>query len=296
MGQVEDIMTAWKKQVDSEVRAKCITLARQVLQRALYYREQLVASDIGHNYTGNFINSIVCGVWKNGVNISILLGSKLVGKPPIMGKMTAKKDGSLRRYIFGEKFRDRMNTTDGYPEGVNGPDWDDASSTFLAGIRTNTSKQGMQDAMDFISNFKPHIRKGYVIALGYPVEYAEEMEKYRASTGLALVEDEYTSKVEQIRKFFIFDSEIKSVNSGLSTDIWDEIFAKNTAYKEGVGLNEEEILYNRDFILDQMGRDGFRVQPGLGTNITLVPSDTPAQPQSSQDDPFGGSPTDDVPF
>lgn len=296
MGQVEDIMTAWKKQVESEVRTKCITLARQVLQRALYYREQLVASDIGHNYTGNFINSIVCGVWKNGVNISILLGSKLVGKPPIMGKMTAKKDGSLRRYIFGEKFRDRMNTTDGYPEGVNGPDWDDASSTFLAGIRTNTSKQGMQDAMDFISNFKPHIRKGYVIALGYPVEYAEEMEKYRASTGLALVEDEYTSKVEQIRKFFIFDSEIKSVNSGLSTDIWDYIFAKNTAYKEGVGLNEEEILHNRDSILDQMGRDGFRVQPGLGTNITFVPSDTPAQPQSSQDDPFGGSPTDDVPF
>jgi len=296
MGQVEDIMTAWKKQVDSEVRTKCITLARQVLQRALYYREQLVANDIGHNYTGNFINSIVCGVWKNGVNISILLGSKLVGKPPIMGKMTAKKDGSLRRYIFGEKFRDRMNTTDGYPKGVNGPDWSDASSTFLAGIRTNTSKQGMQDAMDFISNFKPHIRKGYVIALGYPVEYAEEMEKYRASTGLALVEDEYTSKVEQIRKFFIFDSEIKSVNSGLSTDIWDEIFAKNTAYKEGVGLNKEEILYNRDFILDQMGRDGFRVQPGLGTNITFVPYDTPAQPQSSQDDPFGGSPTDDVPF
>ena len=239
MGQVEDIMNAWKKQLDAEMDSKCVTLARQVLQRALYYREQLTANDIGHNYTGNFINSIVCGVWKNGVNISILLGSKLVGKPPIMGKMTAKKDGSLRCYIFGEKFRDRMNTTDGYPKGVNGPDWSDASSTFLAGIRTNTSKQGMQDAMDFISNFKPHIRKGYVIALGYPVEYAEEMEKYRASTGLALVEDEYTSKVEQIRKFFIFDSEIKSVNSGLSTDIWDEIFAKNTAYKEGVGLNEE---------------------------------------------------------
>ena len=294
MGQVEDIMTAWKKQVESEVRTKCITLARQVLQRALYYREQLTANDIGHNYTGNFINSIVCGVWKNGVNISILLGSKLVGKPPIMGKMTAKKDGSLRRYIFGEKFRDRMNTTDGYPKGVNGPDWSDASSTFLAGIRTNTSKQGMQDAMDFISNFKPHIRKGYVIALGYPVEYAEEMEKYRASTGLALVEDEYTSKVEQIRKFFIFDSEIKSVNSGLSTDIWDEIFAKNTAYKEGPRLSESEILHNRDFILDQMGREGFRLQPGLGNNITFVPADAKTQ---DSDDPFGGGPMgDDVPF
>nr|DAP95129.1 MAG TPA: hypothetical protein [Caudoviricetes sp.] len=297
MGQVEDIMNAWKKQLDAEMDSKCVTLARQVLQRALYYREQLTANDIGHNYTGNFINSIVCGVWKNGANISILLGSKLVGKPPIMNKMTGKKDGSYRRYVFGEKFRDRMNATDGYPKGVNGPDWSDASSTFLAGIRTNTSKQGVQDAMDFISNFKPHIRKGYVIALGYPVEYAEEMEKYRASTGLALVEDEYNSKVEQIRKFFMFDSEIKSVNSGLSTDIWDEIFAKNTAYKEGVGLNEEEILHNRDFILDQMGRDGFRVQPGLGTNITFVPSDTPTQPTNSQnDDPLGGAPLDDVPF
>lgn len=296
MGQVEDIMNAWKKQLDAEMDSKCVTLARQVLQRALYYREQLVANDIGHNYTGNFINSIVCGVWKNGANISMLLGSKIVGKPPIMGKMTIKKDGSARRYVFGEKFRDKMNTTDGYPKGVNGPDWDDASSTFLTSVRTNTSKQGMQDAMDFISNFKPHIRKGYVIALGYPVEYAEEMEKYRASTGLALVEDEYTSKVEQIRKFFMFDSAIKATNSGLSTDIWDNIFAKNTAYKEGPELSEAEILHNRDFILDQMGREGFRVQPGLGTNITFVPSDTPTPPSNPQDDPFGGSPTDDVPF
>lgn len=296
MGQVEDIMNAWKKQLDAEMDSKCVTLARQVLQRALYYREQLTASNIGHNYTGNFINSIVCGVWKNGANISMLLGSKLVGKPPIMGKMTIKKDGSARRYIFGEKFRDKMNTTDGYPKGVNGPDWDDASSTFLTSVRTNTSKQGMQDAMDFISNFKPHIRKGYVIALGYPVEYAEVMEKYRASTGLALVEDEYNSKVEQIRKFFMFDSAIKATNSGLSTDIWDNIFAKNTAYKEGPRLSEAEILHNRDFILDQMGREGFRVQPGLGTNITFVPSDEATQSASPQDDPFGGSSTDDAPF
>ena len=94
----------------------------------------------------------------------------------------------------------------------------------------------------------------------------------------------------------MFDSEIKAVNSGLSTDIWDEIFAKNTAYKEGPRLSESEILHNRDFILDQMGREGFRLQPGLGTNITFVPSDGATQSASPQDGPFGGSPTDDVPF
>lgn len=297
MGQVEDIMTAWKKQVESEVRTKCIALARQVLQRALYYREQLVASDIGHNYTGNFINSIVCGVWENGANISMLLGTKLVGKSPIMSKMTLKKDNSHRRYRFGEKFRDRMNSTDGYPEGVNGPDWDDATSTFLTSVKTNTSKSGMQDAKDFISNFKPRVRKGYVIALGYPVEYAQEMEKLRASTGLALVEDEYSSKIEQIRKFFMFDSALNATNSGLSTDIWDRIYATNTAYKEGAGfLSSAEISHNRDFILDQMEKNGFHLQPGLGNNITFVPSDTPAQFTNPQDDPLGGAPLDDVPF
>lgn len=290
MGQVEDIMTAWKKQVESEVRSKCITLARQVLQRALYYREQLVASDIGHNYTGNFINSIVCGVWENGDNISMLLGSKLVGKNPIMSKMTLKKDNSPRRYRFGEKFRDRMNSTDGYPEGVNGPDWDDATSTFLTSVKTNTSKSGMQDAEDFISNFKPRVRKGYVIALGYPVEYAEEMEKLRASTGLALVEDEYSSKIEQIRKFFMFDSEVKATNSGLSTDIWDEMFAKNQAYKMGFGNNADAV----NEILNQMGNDNYRLQPGLGNNITFVPSDELTRVDNS--DPLGGSPVNDVPF
>ena len=290
MGQVEDIMTAWKNQVDSEVRTKCITLARQVLQRALYYREQLVANDIGHNYTGNFINSIVCGVWENGENISMLLGSKIVGKSPIMSKMTLKKDNSPRRYRFGEKFRDRMNSTDGYPEGVNGPDWDDATSTFLTSVKTNTSKSGMQDAEDFISNFKPRVRKGYVIALGYPVEYAEEMEKLRASTGLALVEDEYSSKIEQIRKFFMFDSEVKATNSGLSTDIWDEMFAKNQAYKMGFGNNADAV----NEILNQMGNDNYRLQPGLGSDITFVPSDELTHVDIS--DPLGGSPVNDVPF
>ena len=290
MGQVEDIMTAWKNQVDSEVRTKCITLARQVLQRALYYREQLVANDIGHNYTGNFINSIVCGVWENGTNISMLLGSKIVGKSPIMSKMTLKKDNSPRRYRFGEKFRDRMNSTDGYPEGGNGPDWDNSTSSFLTSVRTNTSKSGMQDAEDFISNFKPRVRKGYVIALGYPVEYAQEMEKLRASTGLALVEDEYSSKIEQIRKFFMFDSEIKATNSGLSTDVWDNIFATNTAYNMGVSMDELPNAVNE--LLNQMADSNSRLQPGLGNNITFVPSDV-----KTQDDPLGGGPIgDDVPF
>ena len=290
MGQVEDIMTAWKNQVDSEVRTKCVILARQVLQRALYYREQLVANDIGHNYTGNFINSIVCGVWENGENISMLLGSKIVGKSPIMSKMTLKKDNSPRRYRFGEKFRDSMNSKNGYPEGVNGPDWDDATSTFLTSVKTNTSKSGMQDAEDFISNFKPRVRKGYVIALGYPVEYAEEMEKLRASTGLALVEDEYSSKIEQIRKFFMFDSEVKATNSGLSTDIWDEMFAKNQAYKMGFGNNADAV----NEILNQMGNDNYRLQPGLGSDITFVPSDELTRVDIS--DPLGGSPVNDVPF
>ena len=290
MGQVEDIMTAWKKQVDSEVRSKCITLARQVLQRALYYREQLVASDIGHNYTGNFINSIVCGVWENGTSVSMLLGSKLVGRSPIMSKMTLRKDNSPRRYRFGEKFRDSMNSKDGYPEGVNGPDWDNSTSSFLTSVRTNTSKSGMQDAEDFISNFKPRVRKGYVIALGYPVEYAQEMEKLRASTGLALVEDEYSSKIDQIRKFFMFDSEIKATNSGLSTDVWDNIFATNTAYDMGVSMDELPNAVNE--ILNQMADSNSRLQPGLGNNITFVPSDV-----KTQDDPLGGGPIgDDVPF
>jgi hypothetical protein len=292
MGQVEDIMTAWKKQVESEVRSKCITLARQVLQRALYYREQLVASDIGHNYTGNFINSIVCGVWENGANISMLLGSKIVGKSPIMSKMTLKKDNSPRRYRFGEEFKNSMKSTDSYPKGVNGPDWDDATSTFLTSVKTNTSKSGMQDARDFISNFKPSVRKGYAIALGYPVEYAEFMEKLRASTGLALVEDEYSSKIEQIRKFFMFDSEVKATNSGLSTDVWDNIYATNTAYGMGVSMDDLPNAVNE--ILNQMGNSNFRLQPGLGNNITFVPADANTQ---EPDDPLGGGPMgDDVPF
>ena len=35
MGQVVDIMNAWQKQVDSEIKAKCGSVAREVLQRAV---------------------------------------------------------------------------------------------------------------------------------------------------------------------------------------------------------------------------------------------------------------------
>ena len=116
------------------------------------------------------------------------------------------------------------------------------------------------------------------------------MEKLRASTGLALVEDEYSSKIEQIRKFFMFDSEIKATNSGLSTDVWDNIFATNTAYDMGVSMDELPNAVNE--ILNQMADSNSRLQPGLGNNITFVPSDV-----KTQDDPLGGGPIgDDVPF
>lgn len=295
MGQVEDIINAWKKQLDAEMDSKCVTLARQVLQRALYYREQLVTNDIGHNYTGNFINSIVCGVWKNGANISMLLGSKIVGREPIMAKMTNRKNGGGRTYLFNQALKKKISAKNKDAYVVHkGPDFDDTASQYSAEVRTNTAKRGYADALDFIKNFRPHIRKGYVIALGYPVEYAAYIEKLRASTGLALLEDEFTSKVEQIRKFFMFDSEVKSVNSGLSMDVWDRIFATNQAYS--MGATEENISTAVNNILNEMADSGYRVQPGLGTNITFVPSDGSTESASPQDDPFGGSPTDDVPF
>ena len=299
MGQVEDIMTAWKKQVDNEVRTKCITLARQVLQRALYYREQLVAYNIGHNFTGNFVNSIVCGVWENGANISMLLGSKFVGHAPIMAKMTTRKDGKGRTYIYGQALKENIKKK--HPDAYvvhPGPDFDDSLSSYYATEKTNTKLVGDANALDFIKKFHPSIRKGFVIALGYPVEYAEFIEKLRASTGLALVEDEYSSKIEQIRKFFMFDSEIKATNSGLSTDVWDKIFATNTAYSMGVSMEDLPNAVNE--ILNQMGNDNYHLQPGLGNNITFVPSDVNTQNSEDQfggEDPFGGAPIgDEVPF
>lgn len=293
MGQVEDIMNAWKKQLDAEMDSKCVTLARQVLQRALYYREQLVANDIGHNYTGNFVNSIVCGVWKNGANISMLLGSKIVGREPIMAKMTNRKNGGGRTYLFNQALKKKISEKNKDAYVVHkGPDYDDATSQYSAEVRTNTAKRGYADALDFIKNFHPHVRKGYVIALGYPVEYAAYIEKLRASTGLALLEDEFTSKVEQIRKFFMFESTLKTVNSGLSKDSWDEMFATKQAY--GMGIPTDEIPKAVNAILNEMAEDGYRLQPGLGNNITFVASDASTLPQN---DPLGGSPsTDDVPF
>lgn len=295
MGQVEDIMTAWKKQLDAEMKEKCSTLALQILRRALYYRERLVANDIGHNYTGNLVNSIVCGVWEDGAFQTAYFGSKFVGREPIMQKMTNRKNGEARTYIYTKALADSLKKKNKDAYYVHeGPDFSDAFSKYYAEVRTNPSIKGEANALEFIRSFHPRVRNGYVIALGYPVEYAEFVEKLRASTGLALVEDEYSSKIEELRKFFIFGSDVKPTDSGLSRGKWDEIFATSQAYK--MGVTSDKIAEAVNGILNEMADSGFSLQPGIKDNITFVPSDTSTQPLSPKDDPFGGAPADDVPF
>lgn len=288
MSQADVLLDQMQAYIEKKVESKCRELTRQVLLRALYYREQLTQSGIGHNYTGNLINTIVCAFYKNGTLDHAYLGSKEVRRHPIMAKMTNRKNGMPRTYYYGARFKAHLEKSrakygeKAYVSGHSGPDWDDTSSTYYATVKTNTNTSPDRDAQQFVSSYTPTVTKGYAIVLAYPVEYAPYIEKERSSTGMALVQDEYNAKKSQIVKWFVSDTAISGEGSSLSLQRWDEIFAANEAYRQGGGVTADDIL-------NAMG--SYRVQPG----ITITTADE-AGPDIITDDPFGGAPSDDAPF
>lgn len=282
-----------QKQIEGIVRSKCRTLTLRICKRALEYREKLTQSGIGHNYTGNLINSIVCALYTDGKLDYTVYGSKLVGRPPIMAKMTNKKDGGGRTYYYGARFQEHLakqrgkGRTNAYVSGHEGPDWDDGSSSYFATIRTDTTKTPEAEVQHFVDSYKPAITKGYVIVLAYPVEYADYIENLRSSTGLALVEDEYRSKIGQIQDWFVHDFEMTDVDSGLTKDIWDEIAAADEAFRMGGEVTADDVLATWG---------DYHIQPG---KITLTTADEKASNEQSNeqfDDPFGAGPTEPAPF
>lgn len=266
MSQVDDLMDGFAAQIKGTVTVRCQGLARQVLSRALYYRERLVQSGIGHNFTGNFVNSIVCALFVDGSLNHIYLGSKEVGKPPIMSKMTTKSNGRSRLYLFGEEYSEALEKRGSAMDigGSPNPDWSGSSSKYYAKVKTDTGTSPSKSAQHFVNNYKPSISKGFVIVLAYPAEYSEYIEKERNSTGMALVENEYTSKKGEVKKWITLETAISSPSSMKTTENWDRIFARNKAFfiYGKLGTDDNRMGYYKQ-IRNVMEESGYHFRPGI---------------------------------
>lgn len=281
MDQVDALMESMKIQIERTVRLKMDGFAKQILERALFYRSQLVGMDIGHNYTGNFVNAIGVGIYYYGAFQRGYYASQELGKPPVMGKMTTKKSGQGREYKF--------SVDQGHP------DYQGEDSSYIAEIQTDKKKINQRMVEDVLRSIKTRNKDGYSIILAYAVEYAEYIENIRSSTGLALVQDEFSSKVKEIQDYFTKDAGLAAKNSNLAMAKWDELVAK-----QAVGGDSDRAA---DY-LTMMGEQGKSVHPGdpnenpyiWFTSIDDSPIDI--TPNNPADDPLGSNfdPSEPAPF
>lgn len=116
---------------------------------------------LAHNFTGNLINSIVVGLYRNQTCIYACYAAGKVPKA-IRPKMSGPRK---RSYVFRPDY-----------EGVNG-------SKYRPEIPTDKG-WGENDAENFLMSYKPQGNNMFDIVVAYPVEYGEWVEMERGTTGI----------------------------------------------------------------------------------------------------------------
>lgn len=129
----------------------------QILNAAILARQR---NPKAHNFTGNLLNSIVVGLYRNKKPVIAYYASDLVPEA-IRPKMRKRE----RRRVFFHR------------------DYDDKDSAYLPTIDTNGG-WGKDDAEEFFESYRPKGNYLFDIVVAYSVEYANWVQMQRATTGI----------------------------------------------------------------------------------------------------------------
>lgn len=177
----EAIMRAAMKEFRKEqydiLEEKLVKFCGLILQKAIDARLENTSSssERGHNFTGNLINSIVVGLFREGRLVMFVLPGDEQGiDRPIMKKMSYPF-----KYYFSEKYKKSRGGRKSL-----GLDWDQTqpSSFYSPELKTNLL-WGFTDAKRFIHSYKPSKKAVFQIVVGYTTEYASFVEEKRHTTG-----------------------------------------------------------------------------------------------------------------
>lgn len=139
---------------EKELREYCADL----LEGAIKWR---MVNPEAHNFTGNLLNSIVIGLYREKMPVIAFLSSGKV-KAALYPKMSERKK---RRYVFR-------------------PDYDGASvSKYMPEVKTNKG-WGRDDATKFFESYTPGGNNLFDIVVAYTVEYADWVDMQRGTTGI----------------------------------------------------------------------------------------------------------------
>lgn len=168
----------FRKQQYDKLEKKLIRYCGTLLTQAINAR---LSADKAHNFTGNLINSIVVGLFREGNLVMFVTPGQEQGiDRPIMKKMS---------YPFKYFFSETKKKTKGGHHSV-GLDWDQThpSSYYKPEMKTNLI-WGFTDAKRFINTYPADKNVAFQIVVGYTTEYASFVESKRGTTGyLRMVE------------------------------------------------------------------------------------------------------------
>lgn len=170
-----DAIDDYRKKIIDEVERRCRDYCQDLCWAAIDYRKR---NERAHNFTGNFINSIVVCLYKERQPLTAYYASEQFIPKAIQVKMSANKKYS-KRYDFD-------------------PDYEKDVSTYRAVIITDKG-WGENDARIFFNSYKPKGKNLFDIIVAYPVEYADYIENLRGTTGII---DTYTH-AEKVGVFWL---------------------------------------------------------------------------------------------
>lgn len=147
------MFAAHKRAMMDKMEVRCTDYCEELCNTAIRYRQEHPEA---HNFTGNLINSIVVGLWRERVPVVAFYSSDKLPRA-IQRKMTASK-GEYE--FFG--------------------DWDNANSKYTPGVDTDEG-WGENDAKRFFQTYRPEGNNLFDIVVAYTTEYAS----YIGTTGMA---------------------------------------------------------------------------------------------------------------
>lgn len=175
----------FRKQQYDLLERKLVGYCGKLLNEAVEARLDSSISGKGHNFTGNLINSIVVGLFREG-NLVMFVTPSDAGQEierPVRKKMTYPF-----KYYFSENKK----------KSKYGLDWDQThpSSYYEPELKTNLS-YGNADAKRFIRTYPVNKKVVFQIVVGYTTEYASFVEAKRGTTGYLQMVQWVNMSIEQ---------------------------------------------------------------------------------------------------
>jgi hypothetical protein len=159
---IEESLKAKYDKMRTGLMRYCDIICREMVNNRLQNQN-------AHDFTGNFLNSMVAGLFERGTLIYAAFAFDKAGlKAPIQVKMTRRRTGKGGKRLGSYYFK---------------VDYWGGESHYAPSVSTDQS-YGQYDAYKFIHSYKPGRKSVFEIGVGYTTEYSNFIEFKHHSTGL----------------------------------------------------------------------------------------------------------------